>query len=86
MLMLEYLQEIKTMQSSNFDNYKDISEGLLVDDHENGIYGKDTAKNQSKYFFEEYEKTLRFNAGRWMVTNLLPLTIGGAGPTYIIFS
>ena len=44
MLMLEYLQEIKTMQSSNFDNYKDIREFLPANNHENGIYGKDTAK------------------------------------------
>ena len=44
MLMLNNIQEVKTMQSSNFDNYKEIREGPPVDDHWNQNYGKYTAK------------------------------------------
>ena len=51
-LMIDDLQEVKTMQSSNFDNSKDIREGLPADDHKNGIYVKDTAKNQTEILFE----------------------------------
>ena len=54
------------MQNSNFDNSKDIREGLPADNHENGIYGKYTAKKQVKDFFEEYKKTMRSNSGHWM--------------------
>ena len=52
MLMLDDLKELKTTQSSDFDNYKEIREGLPANDHENGIYSKDTEKNQSNDFFE----------------------------------
>ena len=40
------------MQSSNFDNYKEINEGLPSDYHDNGIYGEDTAKKEDKDLFE----------------------------------
>ena len=86
MIMLENLQEVKTMQSSNFDNHKDIREGMPADDHKNCIYGKETAKNQANDFFEEYKKTLISNAGQWMETNNLPLAIGGECPTSMIFA
>ena len=42
-LMIDDLQEVKTMQSSNFDNSKDIREGLPANDHNDEIYGKGTA-------------------------------------------
>ena len=51
MIMLDYLQEVKTMQSSNFGDYKEIREGLPADNHENGIYDEDTENNQAKDFF-----------------------------------
>ena len=86
MLMLDDLQEAKTMQRSNFDNYKEIREGLTTNDHDNGIYCKDTAKKKAKDLFEEYKKTLKSNSMRCMETNLLPLAIGGAGPNSMIFA
>ena len=52
MLVLEDMQEVKTMQSSNFDHYKDIRECLPDDNHDNGIYSKEIAKKQAKDFFE----------------------------------
>ena len=52
MLMLYNLQEVKTMQRSNFNNNKDIRKVLPADDRENGIYGKDTSNNQANDFFE----------------------------------
>ena len=32
-LMLDNLKEVKTIQSSNFDRYKDIREGLPANEH-----------------------------------------------------
>ena len=52
MLMLYNLQEVKTMQRSNFNNNKDIRKVLPADERENGIYGKDTSNNQANDFFE----------------------------------
>ena len=52
MPMLENLQGVKTMQSSNLENYKEIREGLPTNDHKNGIYAKETENNQARYFFE----------------------------------
>ena len=52
MFVLDYLQEVKMMQSSNFDNYKEIRAGLPAYNHDNLINGKDTAKNQANGFFE----------------------------------
>ena len=52
MLVVDNLQELKTMQSSNFDNYKYIREVLPANDHENGIYGKDIENKQAKDFSE----------------------------------
>ena len=52
-LMLDDLQEVKTMQSSKFDNYKEIREGLPADNHKNGIYDKETAKDQDNGLFKE---------------------------------
>ena len=42
----------KKIQSSNFDNYKEIREGLPANNHENGIYGKDTAKIRPRIYFK----------------------------------
>ena len=85
MLVLDDLREVRTMRSSNFYNYKGIREGLPANNHENGIYGKYKEKNQAKYLFEEYKKTLRYNSRRWKETNLLQIAIDGAGPTSTIF-
>ena len=38
MLMFDYIKELKTMQSSKFDNYEEIIEGLHADDHENAMF------------------------------------------------
>ena len=51
-LMLDHIQEVKTMHSSNFDNYKEIREGFPTNNDNNGIYSKDTANNQARDFFE----------------------------------
>ena len=74
------------MQSSKFDNYKEIREVLPDNNRKNGICGNDIAKKEAKCFLEEYWRTLRCNAGRWMETNLFPLAIGGAGPTSMVFA
>ena len=50
--VLDDLQEVKTMQSSIFENYEKIREGLSADDHKNCVYCKDTSKKQANYFFE----------------------------------
>ena len=52
MIILDNLQESKTMQISNCYNYKEIREGLPTNDHNNVIYVKDTAKNQANDFHE----------------------------------
>ena len=58
MIMLDNIKEVKTTQSSKFDNYKDIIEGLPTNHHNNGIYSNYTENKQVNGFFEEYEKTL----------------------------
>ena len=85
MLMLDNLQEVKTILSSNFDNYKGIREGLPAGNRGNGIHRKDTAKKQAKILVQNYEEMLRSNTRRWMETNNLPLDIRSAGPTSIVF-
>ena len=40
MLMVDDLQEVKTIQRSNFENYKDIREGFSADNHKNCIYSR----------------------------------------------
>ena len=80
-IVLDNLQEVKKMQSSNFVNDEDIREGLITENHKNGIHGKEIAKKQANDLFEEYEKTLRSNARVWMEKNLPHLAIGGIVPT-----
>ena len=80
-IVLDNLQGVKTMQSSNFVNDEEIREGLLTYNHKKGIHSKETAKKHAEVFFEEYEKTLRSNARVWMEKNLPHLAIGGIVPT-----
>ena len=80
-IVLDNLQEVKTMQSSNFVNDEDIREGLITDNHKNGIHGKEIAKKHANDLFEEYEKTLRSNARVWMETKPPLLAIVSTVPT-----
>mmetsp|Transcript_35038 Transcript_35038/g.76818 ORF Transcript_35038/g.76818 Transcript_35038/m.76818 type:complete len:471 (+) Transcript_35038:423-1835(+) len=86
MVMLDDLEEAKKMESIHWDGYKMIRDALPEDNIEKDIYGKGTAEKQAVDFFDEYEKTLRSNAGRWMQSDLLPLAIGGTSQTSTVFS
>jgi hypothetical protein len=86
MLMFDELEDVSKMDDASFDKYKELRDALPADDHANDIYGKETAVQQAKDFFEEYRSTLKSNAWRWVEGNLLALAIGGTGPTATIFA
>lgn len=85
-LMIDDLTEAKKMDTHHWTAYKSLREALPDDDHSNEVYGKQTAEKQAERFFKEYESTLRDNVQRWWGENLLPLAIGGSGPTATVFA
>ena len=83
-LMIDDLAEAKKMNTHHWTSYKSSCEALPDDNHSSEIYGKQTAEKQAERFFKEYGSTLRDNVQRWWSENLLPLAIGGSGPTATI--
>ena len=84
--MFNDLDDAEKMSDLCFNDYKTELDMLPTDDHKNGIFGKESAIKQAAEFFTSYRKTLKANIGRWFEPNLLPLVIGGTGPTHQVFA